>query len=187
MSGASGAIYGIRLLEALKAADVETHLIISRAGARTIGEETRYSLADVRKLASVNHPVNDIGASVASGSFPCLGMVVAPCSIKTASEISYGVTTTLLSRAADVTLKERRRLVLLVRESPLHTGHLRMLTNLSEYGAIIAPPVPAFYARPGSIAEVVDHTIGRLLDLFSIDTDLVRRWKGTARPVGEAD
>jgi 4-hydroxy-3-polyprenylbenzoate decarboxylase len=183
ISGASGAIYGIRLLEALQGSDIETHLIISRAGIRTIAEETDYSVADVRNLADVSHQSNNIGAAVASGSFPCLGMVVAPCSIKTAAEISYGTTSTLLSRAADVTLKERRRLVLLVRESPLHTGHLRMLANLSECGAIIAPPVPAFYARPKSVADMVDHTVGRLLDLFSIETDLVRRWKGSSRDV----
>jgi 4-hydroxy-3-polyprenylbenzoate decarboxylase len=186
ISGASGAIYGIRLLEALQGSDIETHLVISRAGIRTIAEETDYSVTDVRNLADVNHQSNNIGAAVASGSFPCLGMIVAPCSIKTAAEISYGTTATLLSRAADVTLKERRRLVLLVRESPLHTGHLRMLANLSECGAIIAPPVPAFYARPTSIADMVNHTVGRLLDLFSIETDLVRRWKGTSRDV-EAD
>jgi 4-hydroxy-3-polyprenylbenzoate decarboxylase len=178
ISGASGAIYGIRLLEVLKAAEVETHLVISRAGARTIVEETGRSLSDVRLLAAVNYQASDIGAAIASGSFKTMGMVVAPCSIKTAAEIAYGTTSTLLSRAADVVLKERRRLVLMLRESPLHTGHLRMLTQLSEAGAIVAPPVPAFYARPDTLDDMVDHTIGRVLDLFGIETDLVRRWSG---------
>jgi 4-hydroxy-3-polyprenylbenzoate decarboxylase len=181
ISGASGAIYGIRLLEVLKDTDVETHLVISRAGARTIGEETDRSLNDVRRLATVSYQVGDIGAAISSGSFKTLGMVVAPCSIKTAAEVAYGTTSTLLSRAADVTLKERRRLVLLLRESPLHSGHLRMLTQLSDAGAIVAPPVPAFYARPASLEDMVDHTVGRVLDLFGIDTQLVRRWSGSSK------
>jgi flavin prenyltransferase len=187
ISGASGAIYGIRLLEVLKHSDVETHLVISRAGARTIVEETGRSVSSVRELAAVNHQVSDIGAAIASGSFQTAGMVVAPCSIRTASEIAYGTTSTLLSRAADVVLKERRRLVLLVRESPLHTGHLRMLTQLSEAGAIVAPPVPAFYARPGSLGDMVDHTVGRVLDLFGIETALVRRWSGTPGSPADAE
>jgi flavin prenyltransferase len=187
ISGASGAIYGIRLLEVLKAAEVETHLVISRAGARTIVEETRCSLGDVRQLASVNYQASDIGAAIASGSFKTMGMVVAPCSIKTAAEVAYGTTSTLLSRAADVALKERRRLVLLLRESPLHTGHLRMLTQLSEAGAIVAPPVPAFYARPETLHDMVDHTIGRVLDLFGIETDLVRRWSGSSKQPAESE
>jgi 4-hydroxy-3-polyprenylbenzoate decarboxylase len=187
ISGASGAIYGIRLLEVLKSSDVETHLVISRAGARTIVEETGRSVSAVRELAAVNYQVSDIGAAIASGSFQTMGMVVAPCSIRTASEIAYGTTSTLLSRAADVVLKERRRLVLLVRESPLHTGHLRMLTQLSEAGAIVAPPVPAFYARPGSLGDMVDHTVGRVLDLFGIETALVRRWSGSAGSSTDAE
>jgi 4-hydroxy-3-polyprenylbenzoate decarboxylase len=179
ISGASGAIYGVRLLEILRDSPIETHLIVSRAAARTILEETRYSIEEVRKLASVSYPPSDIGAAVASGSFSTTGMVIAPCSIKSAAEIAYGHTTTLLTRAADVALKERRRLVLLVRESPLHLGHLRMLTQLAEIGAIVAPPVPAFYARPTSLDDLVDHTVGRVLDLFGVETDLVRRWTGT--------
>jgi 4-hydroxy-3-polyprenylbenzoate decarboxylase len=187
ISGASGAIYGIRLLEVLKAAEVETHLVISRAGARTIVEETGRSLSDVRLLSAVNYQASDIGAAIASGSFKTMGMVVAPCSIKTAAEIAYGTTSTLLSRAADVALKERRRLVLMLRESPLHTGHLRVLTQLSEAGAIVAPPVPAFYARPDTLDDMVDHTIGRVLDLFGIETDLVRRWSGSCSQSSESD
>lgn len=180
MSGASGAIYGIRLLELLRNTNIETHLVISRAAARTIAEETNFSLEAVRKLAHVNHQATDIGAAIASGSFATMGMVIAPCSIKSAAEIAYGNTTTLLTRAADVVLKERRRLVVMLRESPLHTGHLRMLTQLSECGAIIAPPVPAFYARPLEVQHIVDHTVGRVLDLFGIENTSVRRWVGTA-------
>jgi 4-hydroxy-3-polyprenylbenzoate decarboxylase len=187
ISGASGAIYGIRLLEVLKQANVETHLVISRAGARTIAEETDRSVNDVRQLATVSYQVGDIGAAIASGSFQTLGMVVAPCSIKTAAEVAYGTTSTLLSRAADVALKERRRLVLLLRESPLHSGHLRMLTQLSDAGALVAPPVPAFYARPNSLADMVDHTVGRVLDLFGIETHLVRRWPGSSEAPTEAE
>lgn len=179
ISGASGAIYGIRLLELLQGSDVETHLVISKAAARTIVEETSYSVDAVRRLASVNHQVMDIGASIASGSFQTIGMVVAPCSIKSAAEIAYGTTSTLLTRAADVVLKERRRLVLLLRESPLHTGHLRMLAQVSECGAIVAPPVPAFYTHPKEIADIVDHAVGRALDLFSIECSVVRRWIGS--------
>jgi 4-hydroxy-3-polyprenylbenzoate decarboxylase len=187
ISGASGVIYGIRLLEVLKAVEIETHLVVSRAGARTIVEETRRSLGDVRQLASVNYQASDIGAAIASGSFKTMGMVVAPCSIKTAAEVACGATSTLLSRAADVALKERRRLVLMLRESPLHTGHLRMLTQLSEAGAIVAPPVPAFYAHPNTLNDMVDHTIGRVLDLFGIETDLVRRWSGSCSQSSEIE
>jgi 4-hydroxy-3-polyprenylbenzoate decarboxylase len=187
ISGASGALYGIRLLEVLNETSIETHLVISRAGARTIVEETGRTLNEVRQLADVNYQASDIGAAIASGSFKTVGMIVAPCSIKTAAEVAYGTTSTLLSRAADVILKERRRLVLMVRETPLHTGHLRMLTQLSEAGAIVVPPVPAFYARPSSLGEMVDHTIGRVLDLFGIETDLVRRWAGTSGPPGDSD
>ena len=178
ISGASGAIYGIRMLELLRGTDIETHLVISRSAEMTLAYETDFTTKDVRALATVNHPNSDIGANISSGSFRTMGMVVAPCSIKTMSEIATGVTSSLLSRAADVVLKERRRLVLAVRETPLHTGHLRTMTALSEMGAIIAPPVPAFYAQPQSLEEMVDHTLGRLLDLFGIDTAVVKRWQG---------
>ena len=177
MSGASGAAYGIRLLEVLRDSPVETHLIMSRAAAMTIAEETGRTAESVRALADVSHSIGDIGAALASGSFRTAGMVIAPCSIKTLSEVATCNTGNLLSRAADVTLKERRRLVLLVRETPLHTGHLRMMTQASESGAVIMPPVPAFYAKPESIADMVDHTVGRVLDLFDIDNSLVKRWK----------
>ncbi|WP_416896470.1 MAG: UbiX family flavin prenyltransferase [Minwuia sp.] len=177
MSGASGAAYGIRLLEVLRDTPVETHLVMSKAAAMTIAEETDRTADQVRALADVSHPVGDIGAAIASGSFRTAGMVIAPCSIKTLSEVATCNTGNLLSRAADVTLKERRRLVLLVRETPLHTGHLRMMTQASESGAVIMPPVPAFYAKPESLADMVDHTVGRVLDLFDIDNGLVKRWK----------
>lgn len=177
ISGASGAIYGIRLLEVLRELGVETHLVVSRAGQRTISEETSLDIKTVRGLATHWHPVDDIGASIASGSMRTLGMVVAPCSVRSASEIGSGATTTLLTRAADVILKERRRLVLMLRETPLHTGHLRMLTQLSEIGAIIAPPVPAFYGKPATLDDMIDHTIGRVLDLFGIDNDRAHRWR----------
>ena len=176
ISGASGAIYGIRLLEALRELEVETHLVISRAAEMTIGYETDMTAAVVKALADVVYPVGDLGAAIASGSFPALGMIVAPCSVRSMAEIATGVTSSLLTRAADVTLKERRRLVLMVRETPLHSGHLRNMLALSEMGAIIAPPVPAFYARPTSLADMVDHSIGRVLDLFGMDSGRVRRW-----------
>ncbi|MEX2200698.1 MAG: UbiX family flavin prenyltransferase [Dongiaceae bacterium] len=176
ISGASGAIYGIRMLEALRAAGIETHLVMSKSAEMTIAYETDLKAADVRKLADIVYPAADVGAAIASGSFQTLGMVIAPCSIRSMSEIATGVTSSLLTRAADVTLKERRRLVLMLRETPLHTGHLRSMLALSEMGAVIAPPVPAFYARPASVAALVDHTIGRILDLFGIESGLVRRW-----------
>lgn len=177
ISGASGAIYGIRMLEVLRGAGVESHLVVSRAGQRTIAEEIGLDIKAVRELATHWYPVQDIGAAIASGSIRTRGMVIAPCSIRTAAEIASGTTTSLLTRAADVVLKERRRLVLMVRETPLHTGHLRMLTHLSEVGAIVAPPVPAFYGRPATLGEMIDHTVGRVLDLFGIDNDLAHRWK----------
>lgn len=177
ISGASGVIYGIRMLEALRDIGVETDLIVSRAGQRTIAEETDFDIKSVRTLATRWHAVEDIGASIASGSIRTRGMVIAPCSIRTASEIASGVTSTLLTRAADVVLKERRRLVMMVRETPLHTGHLRTLTHLSEIGAIIAPPLPAFYNKPASLDAMVDHTVGRVLDLFDIENDLAHRWR----------
>jgi len=182
ITGASGVIYGIRMLEALRALGVETHAMISRSAEITLASETTLKLADLHKLADHVHPVADISAQPASGSFRTRGMVVAPCSVRTMSEIATGVTSSLLTRAADVTLKERRRLVLMVRETPLHTGHLRTMTALSEMGAVIAPPVPAFYTNPASLDEMVDHTIGRVLDLFELDHDGVKRWTGPRRP-----
>jgi 4-hydroxy-3-polyprenylbenzoate decarboxylase len=178
ISGASGAILGVRLLELLRPTPIETHLILSPAARVTLAHETDLKLAEMEALADVVHPHADLGAACASGSFRTLGMVVAPCSVKTLSEIATGVTPNLLSRAADVALKERRRLVLLLRETPLHLGHIRSMTAATEAGAILYPPVPAFYARPASIAEMVDHTLGRVLDLFGIDLGTVRRWTG---------
>src|SRR5205807_5718068 len=176
ISGASGVVYGARLLELLRPLAVETHLVMSRSAEVTLALETALKPADLRGRADVVHAIGDLAAPISSGSFPTIGMVVAPCSIRSMAEIANGVTTTLLSRAADVTLKERRRLVLLVRETPLHTGHLRTMTALSEMGAIIAPPVPAFYAKPQSLAEMIDQTLGRVLDLFGLETGTVRRW-----------
>lgn len=183
ISGASGAVYGVRLLELLKGTDIETHLIMSRAAQVTLAYETDFKVSDVEKLATVVHSNQDIGAACSSGSFRTLGMVIAPCSIKTMSEIATGTTSNLLSRAADVALKERRRVVLMLRETPLHIGHIRNMATVTEAGAIVYPPVPAFYAKPKSLAELVDHTLGRVLDLFDIDLGLVRRWTGDkARP-----
>ena len=176
ISGASGVIYGARLLELLRPLPVETHLVISRTADLTLAVETDLKPAAVRARADVVHANSDMAAPISSGSFKTMGMVVAPCSIRSMAEIASGVTTTLLSRAADVVLKERRRLVLLVRETPLHTGHLRTMTALSEMGAIIAPPVPAFYAKPQTLDEMIDQTLGRILDLFGLETGLVKRW-----------
>jgi 4-hydroxy-3-polyprenylbenzoate decarboxylase len=178
ISGASGTIYGVRMLELLRGTDIETHLVISRSAEMTLAYETDLTTKDVRALATVNHPNSDIGANISSGSFRTMGMVVAPCSIKTMSEIATGVTSSLLSRAADVVLKERRRLVLAVRETPLHGGHLRTMTQLSDMGAIIAPIMPAFYSRPQTVDDIINHTVGRLLDLFDVDTKVVKRWQG---------
>jgi 4-hydroxy-3-polyprenylbenzoate decarboxylase len=178
ISGASGTIYGVRLLELLRKAEVETHLVMSRSAEMTLAYETDIKPKDVRALASVHYAVTDIGAAISSGSFPTMGMIIAPCSIRTMSEIASGVTASLLSRAADVVLKEKRRLVLAIRETPLHVGHLRSMTVLAEIGAIIAPIVPAFYNRPRSVDDIVNHTCGRLLDLFGIETGIVKRWKG---------
>jgi 4-hydroxy-3-polyprenylbenzoate decarboxylase len=187
ISGASGVIYGARLLELLKPLAVETHLVMSRSAEVTLALETALKPADLRARADVVHAIGDLAAPISSGSFPTIGMVVAPCSIRSMAEIATGVTTTLLSRAADVTLKERRRLVLVVRETPLHTGHLRTMAALSEMGAVIAPPVPAFYAKPQTIDEMIDHTLGRILDLFGLDVGTVRRWgepgESGARPL----
>jgi 4-hydroxy-3-polyprenylbenzoate decarboxylase len=177
ISGASGAIYGIRLLEALKDhAEVATHLVVTKPAERTIAEETDRDMASVRALASVVHPVSDIGAAISSGSFPTMGMVVAPCSIRTVSAIAYCQADNLLTRAADVTLKEGRKLVLVVRETPLHRGHLRALLAAAENGATILPPMPAFYTRPRSVDDIVDHTIARILDQLGIEHRLSTRW-----------
>jgi len=178
ISGASGTVYGVRLLEMLRKAEIETHLVMSRSAEMTLAYETDYKPKDVRALAAVNYSVTDIGAAISSGSFPTMGMIVAPCSIRTMSEIASGVTASLLSRAADVVLKEERRLVLAIRETPLHVGHLRSMTVLAEIGAVIAPIVPAFYNRPRTVDDIVNHTCGRLLDLFGIDIGTVKRWKG---------
>src|SRR6476620_12638862 len=178
ISGASGAIYGVRLLELLHACNIKTHLIVSRAAQMTLAYETSLKLADVERLATVVYSNSDVGAACSSGSFPTRGMVIAPCSIKTMSEIATGNTANLISRAADVVLKERRRLVLMLREAPLHIGHIRNMATVTEAGAIVYPPVPAFYALPNSIDEMVDHTLARVLDLFDIDVGKVRRWTG---------
>lgn len=176
ISGASGVTYGIRVLQALAPLGIETHLVMSKAAEVTLAHETRLKIAQVREMATTWYKPEDIGAAPASGSYRTLGMIVAPCSVRSMSEIASGVTTSLLTRAADVCLKERRRLVLMVRETPLHTGHLRTMLQLSEMGAVVAPPVPAFYARPDTLDAMIDHTVGRMLDLFGIETDLVRRW-----------
>jgi 4-hydroxy-3-polyprenylbenzoate decarboxylase len=176
ISGASGVIYGLRVLQLLRNAGIETHLVMSRTAELTFAYETEVKIAEVRSAAHTAHSIDDMAASIASGGFRTAGMIVAPCSIRSMSEIATGVTSTLLTRAADVTLKERRRLVLMVRETPLHGGHLRTMAALSDMGAIIAPPVPAFYAKPESIEDMVDHTVGRMLDLFDIDVGTIRRW-----------
>jgi len=185
ISGASGVMYGVRMLQLLRNAGVETHLVMSKTAEITFAYETALKIADVKALAHTHHRIDDMAASISSGSFRTTGMIIAPCSIRSMSEIATGVTTTLLTRAADVTLKDRRRLVLMVRETPLHTGHLRTMTALSEMGAIIAPPVPAFYAKPQSLDEMIDHSLGRLLDLFGLDTGTVRRaWLSTSSASG---
>ncbi|MBU1346370.1 MAG: UbiX family flavin prenyltransferase [Alphaproteobacteria bacterium] len=178
ISGASGAIYGARVLAALADLGVESHLVVTRAALLTLSQETDLTPDDLTGKASVVHRLNDVGATIASGSFRTLGMIVAPCSVRTMSEIATGVTSTLLTRAADVVLKERRPLVLMVRETPFHLGHLRTMTALAEMGATIAPPLPAFYSRPASIAEMVDQSVGRALDLFGLDWAPVTRWEG---------
>ena len=178
ISGASGIVYGVRLLQVLQHSDIETHLVMSDSARMTLSTELDMSVKEVEALATEVHNAKNIGATISSGSFKTMGMVVAPCSIKSLSEIAYGMTGGLLSRAADVVLKERRRLVLLVRETPLHTGHIRTMLQASENGAILMPPVPALYAHPNSIDDMVNHTVGRCLDLFDIETALVSRWAG---------
>ena len=179
ITGASGAIYGIRALELLRAAGAETHLVVSPSGVRTIAEETDRSLDGVQALATNVHGFRDIGASIASGSFPVDGMLVAPCSVKTLSAIAHCGTDELIARAADVQLKERRRVVLLFRETPLHAGHIAIMERATMNGAIVMPPVPAFYHRPTTIDDIVTQTVGRALDLFGIDAKAVRRWNGS--------
>lgn len=176
VSGASGIVYAVRLLNVLRAVNVETHLVVSGPGDMTRDYETALSATELRALATKAYRITDVAAPISSGSFRTLGMVIAPCSMRTLSEIAYGVTSNLLSRAADVTLKERRRLVLLVRETPLSLVHLRAMVAASEAGAIVAPPVPAFYTRPATVDDLVDHTVGRVLDLFDIDNCLAHRW-----------
>ncbi len=183
ITGASGAAYGVRILEACAQMGVETHLVVSRAAALTLKAETGLSVADLADKASVAYRPGDVGAAIASGSYRTLGMIVAPCSVKTMSEIATGVTASLLTRAADVTLKERRPLVLMVRETPLHLGHLRTMTALAEMGATIAPPLPALYAKPVSIAAMIDQSVGRALDLFGLDWDRVERWGEALAPI----
>jgi flavin prenyltransferase len=178
ITGASGAIYGVRLLRLLQPTAIETHLVMSKSAKIALTQELDIKVSDVAELADVVHQVDNIGATISSGSFKTLGMVIAPCSMRSLSEIATGVTSSLVTRAADVVLKERRRLVLMVREAPLHLGHLRSMAEATEIGAIIYPPVPAFYARPQTIEQMVDHTLGRVLDLFDIKTDSVRRWEG---------
>lgn len=185
VSGASGVAYGLRALDACRELGVESHLVVSRSAALTIAQETELSLANVQARADVVHKVTDVGASIASGSFRTLGMIVAPCSVRTMSEIATGVTSSLLTRAADVTLKERRPLVLMVRESPLHLGHLRTMVRLAEMGAVIAPPMPAFYAKPASLEEMVDQSVGRALDLFGLSWKPVRRWGEDVGPLSD--
>jgi len=180
MTGASGSIYGIRLLRLLRQTDLEVHLVMSKSAQVTLAYESEMKVAEVEKLADVVHSNGDIAAACASGSFRTLGMVVAPCSVKTMSEIATGVTSNLISRSADVVLKERRRLVLMLRETPLHLGHIRTMQAVTEAGAILYPPVPAFYARPKTLEEMVDHSLGRVLDLFGIENDAASRWSGTA-------
>jgi flavin prenyltransferase len=187
ISGASGVVYGLRALDACRELGVESHLVLSKSAVLTLTQETGFSVGEVNEKADVVHRVGDVGAAIASGSYRTLGMIIAPCSVRTMSEIATGVTASLLTRAADVTLKERRPLVLMVRETPLHLGHLRTLTKLAEMGAVIAPPLPAFYAKPQSIADMVDQSVGRALDLFGLSWRPVKRWgEDLATITGEA-
>ncbi|MBK8158593.1 MAG: UbiX family flavin prenyltransferase [Rhodospirillaceae bacterium] len=181
ISGASGVIYGIRLLELLKGSMIETHLVMSRTAELTLTYETKRKVADVKALADYCHSNDDLAAPISSGSFLTLGMIVAPCSAKSMAEIASGVTPTLIARAADVVLKERRRLVLMLRETPLHLGHIRNMAAVTEMGGIIAPPVPAMYVQPQSIEEMVDQSLGRVLDLFGLHLDHVARWDKDAK------
>jgi 4-hydroxy-3-polyprenylbenzoate decarboxylase len=185
ISGASGAAYGVRVLDACAELGVDSHMVASRAAALTLKQEIGLTISDLAAKAAVAYRPADLGAAIASGSFPTLGMIVAPCSVRTMSEIATGVTSSLLTRAADVTLKERRPLVLMVRETPLHLGHLRTLVRLAEMGAIIAPPLPALYAKPETIAAMIDQSVGRALDLFGLSWGPVRRWGENLGPIGD--
>lgn len=179
ITGASGTIFGIRALQVLRPLGIETHLVVSKAGDLTRAHETNLTREAVHALADVVHPIGDVGACIASGSFTTLGMLIAPCSVRTLAEVATGVTSTLLTRAADVVLKERRRLVLMVREAPLHAGHIRNMLAVTEMGGIVHPPVPAFYNHPQSIQDLVDHSLGRALDCLGIDLPELPRWEGT--------
>ncbi len=181
ITGASGTAYGVRLLQVLQDTDIETHLVLTDSAKLTMAAETDFQPSQVQALADVVHSAKNVGATIASGSFVTLGMVVAPCSINTLSEIAWGITGNLISRAADVTLKERRRLILLVRETPLHAGHLKSMLQVTQNGAIVMPPVPALYVKPKSVDDVIDHTVGRVLDLLGLETDLVQRWNGLGK------
>lgn len=178
VSGATGVAYAIRILEALRNLEIESHLVVTKPGEMTLAYETDISARQLRDLADVSYAIGDIGAAISSGSFRTMGMIVAPCSMRTVGEIASCATSNLLTRAADVCLKERRRLVLMVRETPLHAGHLKAMLAATESGAIMFPPVPAFYAKPQSLADMVNHTVGRVLDLFDLETGLVDRWTG---------
>ena len=181
ISGASGAVYGVRLLQVLQTcAGIESHLVVSDAGWRTLRHELDMDAASVEALAHTVHDARNVGASIASGSFQCAGMVIAPCSMRTLAAVAHGLSDSLLTRAADVVLKERRRLVLMVRETPLHLGHLRNMVSVTEMGAIVCPPVPAFYLRPQSVADIVDHSVARALDLLEVPHSLATRWTGLA-------
>jgi len=181
VTGASGAIYPLRLLARLRHPENEIHLVLSRSGEKTLFLETGKKAADLKSLADYCWPVEDISSPLASGSFPTDGMVVSPCSIHTMSAIAHGISSNLITRAADVALKERRRLILMVRESPFHLGHLRTMTQLAEMGAIIAPPVPGFYNKPQTVEDLVDSSVDRVLDLLGLADDRVRRWAGPER------
>ncbi len=178
ITGASGMIYGIRLLELLRPTPIETHLIVSKSAQLTRKYETDLSLTELKALAEVYHSWNDIGASIASGSFQTMGMIIAPCSMKTLAEIAHGTSDNLIGRAADVTLKERRKLVLMPRESPLHLGHLQNMVSLTQQGAIMCPAMPAFYTNPKTVDDIINYSVGRILDLFDIDVGIVQRWQG---------
>jgi 4-hydroxy-3-polyprenylbenzoate decarboxylase len=179
ISGATGVIYGVRLLQVLKQQGIETHLVVTKAGEMTRAYETDLSMHQLRDLADVWYPITDVGAAISSGSFRTMGMIIAPCSIRTMSEIAHGISSNLVTRAADVVLKERRRLVLMLRETPLTASHIKSMLAVTQSGGIIAPPVPAFYIRPQTIEDLIDHAVGRVLDLFDIEMEGVRRWGET--------
>jgi 4-hydroxy-3-polyprenylbenzoate decarboxylase len=179
ISGATGVIYGVRLLQVLKQQGIETHLVVTKAGEMTRAYETDLSMRQLRDLADVWYPITDVGAAISSGSFRTMGMIIAPCSIRTMSEIAHGISSNLVTRAADVVLKERRRLVLMLRETPLTASHIKSMLAVTQSGGIIAPPVPAFYIRPQTIEDLIDHAVGRVLDLFDIEMEGVRRWGET--------